>query len=45
MKHPNKGMSAVEVLQCCTELMEKKEMNGIFMRYWNVYSYSGEISC
>lgn len=45
MKHPNKGMSAVKVPQRCPELMEKKEMNGIFMRYWNVYSCSGEISC
>lgn len=45
MKDPNEGMSAVKVPQRCPELMEKKEMNGIFMRYWNVYSCSGEISC
>lgn len=38
-------MSAVKVAQHCPELMEKKETNGIFMRYWNVYSCSGEISC
>lgn len=45
MKHPNKGMSAVKVPQRRPELMETKETNGIFMRYWNVYNCSGEISC